>query len=410
MKRVSALIKNPSFILLSAFALRIAYFFVLSILNATPSEDGPEYDQIALNLVKYHQFAIYPGAPTSFRPPLYPFFLAIIYTVFGHSYAVVRIAQAIFSSLSTYLLYRIAYILTEDKRVAVISAWLLALYPPSLYFSGRFLTETLFIFLVLLSFLLLLKTKNTWSGLSSGMFLGLSALTRTQGLLFLPLFLLWGYLKGKLKFTFSILFGTILAILPWTIRNYRIHHAFIPICTNGGITFWMSNNPYALEDRFIDWVLENKKNLITLPSNLVMWKNLSEVESDRNFYRMGIRWILKHPGDFIKLIPKKLIRAWSPLTTSGVPLAKRFRILYGVIYTILILLAFWGFFVTRTQWRKLWPLYYPPVAFTLLFVIFYGSTRQRSPADPFWLILTAVGIVRLLEIFGTVEREGQQSL
>jgi hypothetical protein len=34
-------------------------------------------------------------------------------------------------------------------------------------------------------------------------------------------------------------------VAPWSIRNYRVFDAFVPISTNGGGVFYLANNPLA---------------------------------------------------------------------------------------------------------------------------------------------------------------------
>src|SRR5437870_3864685 len=82
-------------ILLIGLALRVGYVssYPQQVVSAEENDAG-EYDQIATSLLKT-------GAYESFRrPPLYPAFLAAIYSVFGHSYFAVRLVQSLLSSLA----------------------------------------------------------------------------------------------------------------------------------------------------------------------------------------------------------------------------------------------------------------------------------------------------------------------
>lgn len=408
---VRALGRNPLLIIFLAFLARVLYFLLITGINSPPMEDGPEYDRIALNLLRNHEFSIFPGYPTSFRPPLYPFFLSVIYLFFGHSYALVRIIQALLSSLSCFFLYLITR-RVWNERAAILSGWLLALYPGSIYLSGRFLAETLFVLLFLSSIYTILHSQKSIGILLGGGLLGLSILTRSNFILFLPFLFLWLLLTHRRRAFVRrgsfILLGLILVISPWTIRNYRIHHKFVLISTNGGATFFVGNNRSS-EGGHLPGTWEEalgfKPDFVMLPSNFPMWRNLSETESERTFYSLAFSWIREDPGRFLGLLPLKFKRTWSPFTTSRVSTARKYRDLFALIFSLLLILAVFGFILSLRKWRLLFLIYSPIITVTLTSLIFYGSTRMRSPSDPFLLIFSALGVERLIE---RLKRGGQE--
>ena len=145
--------------------------------------------------------------------------------------------------------------------------------------------------------------RPTWrNGLISGFWWGLSALTREISLLFMAPIAIWMFLylpgKSRIKLFFKcygiLLLSFCLTISPWIIRNYVIFKKFIPISTNGGINFYMGNNPDA-----------NGAFLWRLPKGLE-WPNYRKI-SDRKIlnsleiticergYRDGIKFILDNP-------------------------------------------------------------------------------------------------------------------
>src|SRR4030095_5908353 len=114
------------------------------------------------------------GIPTSFRAPLYPTFLAIVYFFSGTGFSrffAARLAQAIFLGAPlaplTYWtakrLFPLSPVLKDggEKRVekaAQISAWIVACYPMLLVYPLGLGTENPFFVLVLASFLFLLQS------------------------------------------------------------------------------------------------------------------------------------------------------------------------------------------------------------------------------------------------------------
>src|SRR3989338_8584817 len=69
-----------------------------------PEGDAAEYDRLAMGLVRGEGFVSPQGSPTSARPPLYPFLLAALYGVFGHSYHAVVVVQAFLGAMTCVLI------------------------------------------------------------------------------------------------------------------------------------------------------------------------------------------------------------------------------------------------------------------------------------------------------------------
>ncbi|MBK8784204.1 MAG: glycosyltransferase family 39 protein [Anaerolineales bacterium] len=119
------------------------------------------------------------GLYTSFRAPLYPAFLAIVYFFFGLDFSrffAARLAQVIFLGAPlaplTYLVSR--KLLPDSERTSQTSAWLVAAYPMLLVYPLGLGTENPFFVLLLSSFLFLLLSIETPSAsrlLLSGLFL-----------------------------------------------------------------------------------------------------------------------------------------------------------------------------------------------------------------------------------------------
>ncbi|HUE98403.1 MAG TPA: hypothetical protein VMN99_04055, partial [Anaerolineales bacterium] len=136
------------------------------------------------------------GIPTSFRAPLYPAFLALVYFISGTDFSrffAARLAQVLFlgaplAPLTYWVAQRLfllsSFIPTSQEergkkieRAARISAWIVACYPMLLVYPLGLGTENPFFVLLLTSFLFLLLSieKPTTSRLLlSGFFLALT--------------------------------------------------------------------------------------------------------------------------------------------------------------------------------------------------------------------------------------------
>lgn len=202
------------------------------------------------------------GIPTSFRAPLYPTFLAIVYFLSGTGFSrffAARLAQAIFLGAPLApLMYFVSRKLflplrvgeesgLRSERAARISAWIVACYPMLLIYPLGLGTENPFFLLLLISFFFLLKTQDQptiINSLFSGFFLGLTALTRSVILPFVGLAILWAWLILKQRRSaLSITLAFALTIAPWVIRNSLLHHKLTGIETSMGYNLYLGYHP-----------------------------------------------------------------------------------------------------------------------------------------------------------------------
>ncbi len=203
------------------------------------------------------------GIPTSFRAPLYPTFLAIVYFFSGTGFSrffAARIAQAVFLGAPlaplTYLVARRLFPISslddeerrrKKERAARISAWIVACYPMLLVYPLGLGTENPFFILLLVSFFFLLATMEkptTANFLLSGLFLGLTALTRSVILPFAGLAILWvWFLLKQKRGTVLIAVSLALTITPWVIRNSLLHHKLTGIETSMGYNLYLGYHP-----------------------------------------------------------------------------------------------------------------------------------------------------------------------
>ena len=112
---------------------------------------------------------------------LYPLFLSGIYLIQGVDFDGARVGQAVLGTLSILLLYLITARLI-NRRVALISIVVAALYVPFIISEGRLLTETLAIFVFMLTSWILVVTierGSWWLLFLSGFFTALMVITRT---------------------------------------------------------------------------------------------------------------------------------------------------------------------------------------------------------------------------------------
>ncbi|MFQ5745772.1 MAG: ArnT family glycosyltransferase [Gemmatimonadota bacterium] len=189
----------------------------------------------------------------TFRPPLYPAFLAAMLAA-GLGTAGVWAGQAILSTVSTVFIYRIGARL-DAPRTGRIAALIFAFDPVLVSFTHRLWSETVFLFF-LLAVLDLLTARPRRRGLAwaaAGLSLGLAGLTRPMILTFAPLLLPWAWWQARKDTRDSgwpgrfVLLAVACAavVLPWTARNARVTGGFVLVDSNGPFNFLVGTQPAA---------------------------------------------------------------------------------------------------------------------------------------------------------------------
>ena len=117
------------------------------------------YFAIAQNIVAGNGYSCDSSAPytlDSMRPPVQPYFIAVVYSIF-HTYWAPLLLQIILGSIIPLLGMMIAGYLTKRRRLVIGLGVILAIEPVSILFSTFFYSETVFTFLLLLSVLCIFK-------------------------------------------------------------------------------------------------------------------------------------------------------------------------------------------------------------------------------------------------------------
>jgi hypothetical protein len=135
----------------------------------------------------------------------------------------------------------------NHEKAARLAAWIVACYPMLLVYPLGLGTENPFFLLLLASFLFLLQSiqrPSTFHFLLCGVFLGLTALTRSVILPFAALAVLWAWFVLRQR-RGAILIGLAfsLIVLPWVIRNSLLHRQLTGIETSMGYNLYLGYHP-----------------------------------------------------------------------------------------------------------------------------------------------------------------------
>jgi hypothetical protein len=272
-----------------------------SSLNAppVPGSDPYECQIIAENLVRgtgYRGISWgHPEVhPTACRPPVIPVTWALWFAIFGHRFEVVRLADALYGTLSLLLLFLIGRRISNE-RVGLMATAALAVWPQAILLTAGLMTETLFLLLELLFVWLCLRAGDRPSlarFAAAGLCAGLATLARPNLLPTLLLLPLWSALVFRrdgraLARSLAVPAVAAATIAPWTYRNYVIFHRLIPVSTQSGTNFLFGNNGLALKHPDMMGYLIDKES----PDFEERARGLNEAERDELAARMARAWL-----------------------------------------------------------------------------------------------------------------------
>jgi 4-amino-4-deoxy-L-arabinose transferase-like glycosyltransferase len=361
------------------------------------THDQISYDALAQSILKGNGYQFsenwYPftpaGTPTAHWSFAYPLFLAGIYYLVGYYPLVARIIQGIIGGvLISLLIYDIGRRL-EGKPVAVVGAFLAAIYGYFVYYNVSLMTETFFIVLVLLSLHLVLKMKDDPSlgnFILFGVTQGVAILFKQTTIFVFPVFLLWllWTLRGKVRvWHFAVPVGlVVLFVLPWTIRNQRVYDHFLLLNSNSGYALFASNHPKL----GTQW--QNEDIVTPIPEQ---YGGLNEAELNDALTGEAIRFVVDNPGRYILLTLSKSLEYFKfwPSSASGLTsnIVRVFS--YGVYLPFML----WGLILAFPRWRDYLPLFLFVAIHTALHLLSWPAPRYRLPVDAVMMPVAAIAVI-----------------
>ncbi len=378
------------FIFILAFSIRL--IFIVNNQDGIET-DEVEYDRLAMQLLESKEYVTSDGSPTSYRPPLYPAFLTLIYRIFGHHFFAVRFVQALIGYLIVCLLY-----LMERKifnnTVGILTVVFSSFYMTFIVCTNLLYTETLFMFLlVLIVYLVIVSDKpNIAIFCMLGFLCGFLTLIRSAGL-FVPLvallFLIIKAKKRRLSLkkvimpSLLILSCFAIVIAPWIIRNYKAHGKFVLISTNGGI------NMYQGLCRPDDGMI------FTFPPGTEMSVKYdtmtNEVERNNFFIRETLKIYKTRPLFALKMFVVRFLFFWNIID---------WEILGGNVinyhYIFILPFAVLGTSFAFKDKKEVSFILLIILYFTSFVLLFPGTPRYRMPIDGYIIMLGSYGIFEII--------------
>ncbi len=409
-------------IALIALAVRVAYIVEVRAhpLMTTTTGDPQVYDLRALEIAGGQWAADDVFFHSS---PVYPYILGTIYTIFGQSYAAVRIIQSLFGVGSCLLLFSIARALFGPEQ-GLIAGVIAALYAPFIFFDAEILMITYVIFFGLLSVWLLLRYQDRgrlWLALAAGASVGVSALGKPNMLLFVPAAALWiswlfrgtDRARGSLRAAALVVVGTVIVIAPMTIMNAVVADDFVLTSSNGGINFWIGNN-HGADGTFL--VPQNMRTDLYAQSKMAaevaVGRELKPSEVSSYWFGEGMKFVISQPGAALQLLGRKLLLFWNAYEIPNHYDINYFRQTSKIlgldpfVFGWIVPFGFLGMYVSRRSWRKYALLYAFGLAYLISLMPFFVTSRYRLPVVPVMIVFCAHALWWIWERIRTREKSG----
>jgi len=396
-------------------ALLIRILFNVLILDISRPFEGDEsiYFERAIDFINGDWIG------SSQRPPLLGTILVPSFLIFGDSLEIGRFVNILISSASCPAIYALGCTLLKSENSSKLGAIIWTLYPPSIWYAGALLTESLSALLIILVLTMLLKTVRSTSlkdGVILGILVGLLALNRSLYLMvFIPVLLfLFAYIrprivtnlkplnltKRNLGVTLLVLVTYIVVVSPWVVHNYIALGKFIPHSTQGGQVLMYSNekikNDRIQEGSYI-------KNLETFHKTLGN-STSDEFQADSIKRNIAMRSI-KNDWNYL---PKPIVNRFKNFWSSRPdPYDNSWTLNDTIMASIWVPILF--FFILGVFQNRL--MFNLPVviliSYTCVLVLpFWGTPRFRYPIDPLIVLMGSSGMLTFysLSIVNSLKR------
>lgn len=452
------ILNEKGFIIIAFFAVIIyfgAFLFFISVEKSTGDLDGrPQYsfpthggDSIGYtiaseNLLNRGVFSLRtraPYLPEAWRTPGFPAFAAGLKYVFGSYYAV-SVAQIVLMVIAGFLIFRMGERL-HSVGVGLFAAVVFLLDPASIFYSFTMLSDTLFVFLLVLSAYLFFfeQWKREWLRLLfAGALLGAATLVRPIGV-FLPFvfaafYVFLNFRKIELRKLIAaggiMIAGSGLYIAPWMARN-KIFFDSWNLSSVGGMTlylYWLPEYLAVKEGRDGGTI---QKEFINALGDVDDYK-IRELKYSPHFQSVFMQYVLEDPlgyakFHFVKTIPFFLTSSAKNVVASVVPLQKYLETGGGssasINFTTLLLKGEFGEVFRKLEAQGIFTfeqLFWAAITLFAILAVFFekerrkyvvvffaivlyfaflagpvSNARYRLPAEPFLLLTAAMGFMAI---------------
>jgi tetratricopeptide (TPR) repeat protein len=412
-----------------AAALLLRVLLVVSLRGTpyfdTPIVDSAAYDQWAHRIAS----GSFWGDQAFYQDPLYPYGLGIFYKVFGRDLLWVRLVQAAAGTAGLWMLFE-AVRRFLGFQTAIIALVFGAFYKTFLFYDAALLKEFLGVLAIegaLWAWAWTLPPPAPREGepapparrpgpswvkwLVFGGILGLGTLVRGNMLLVSVAAALWLAARRDWKSAGLVLGGTLLCILPVTIRNAVVARDFVLTTAQLGPNLYTGNNPENTSGRYRPpsflkaGAPEYEESGFRAEAERIAGHPMKASQVDAFWRDRALSYIGSSFGTFLGVTLKRalmLTNAFEIPDNYNIPFMERFSwVLRCPLFTFGLFvapLAAAGIYLSWPDRSKFAMLYVLLGAYIVSILFFFVFDRYRLPIVPILMIFAAHAIVKFLQL------------
>jgi len=346
-------------------------------------------------------FPHYEGA-TAWLAPVFPSLWAVGLKIFDprNGERGVYFAQAlncIFSSATCVPIFWLGNRLFGE-RTGKAAAWCWAFFPLAILFSlewawDQSLSALLLTLLICATYQLAETAEKSAAWSAYGLGWGFAALVNPTLCVALPFLLMWVVLCRRaaglatLRPALTAILLFLLALAPWTARNYFALDGFTFVKSNFGLELWLGNNPDVPKDDVYAAQLHPMNN----HQQLFQLAFAGELPYMRAKQHAAIAFIRTRPRDFAALVSRRVLDTWTAWYDSRIDKWIRVLHLSGIA------VAFCGAFsalslgglilALKKNFVPVLPMALCAVLLPIPYYLTHTTLRYRHPIDPLLVLL-----------------------
>jgi hypothetical protein len=288
-----------------------------------------------------------------------------------------------------------------DWRVGLLGAAIAALYPHFITLDGDLMSEPLYGAivggLVLLSYRFV-DRPTRGRAFALGLLAALAALTRAEGLWFIPVLLLplaWKAGRDRLRLSVFAVLGALVLLVPWTVRNYVAFHRFVPVANSGAVIAGANNRCAYYGSHIGSW----QGDCASVPGQT----NLSpEIDISSRQTTQGLNYARDHAARAVLVAGTRLLRVWSLYDPNYEAIGEPTMLDVGLwVYYVMLAAAVYGLIALRRRGRRILILIAPAIVTSIAAILGDGPDRLRYDAE---VPLIAVAAWTFVLLFGRARR------
>lgn len=406
----------------AALALAVRWIFISVVDPHVPTVgDASAYHLLANNLAAgrgyirpFDLLVLHKVHATAEYPPLFPAVLSVAAWLGAKSVYAQRMCLGVVGT-ATVVVIGLVGRRVAGAAVGVTAALVAAVYPMLFQSDATLMSETVFALLVAVTLLLAYRAAEQATVVrfvALGAVIGLATLTRAEGALLALVLVVplaaWASGHGARR---RVVLGAVgigvgaLVVVPWTVRNQRTFHSFVPVSTNIGTALEGANCRPVYSGTAIGlW----RSNFNLAPSSPdacftgfdIRQPHFNEARVAAQHRDRGLRYARRHAGRLPAVGVTRVLRTWglfrphqqiNEAALEGRPM--RWETIGTRMYWAVLVFAVAGLVVAVRRHVRVWPLLATMVMVSLSTLATYGNQRFRVGAEPALVVLGATGLI-----------------